>query len=71
MLLLTGPAGDLHEGQKLTTIMFTNPMTNPPKLEAVIHSTHQQPNWKAAVIEGESWEDTVEDTVEKNIVKYR
>jgi len=51
--------------------MFTNPMTNPPKLEAVIHSTHQQPNWKAAVIEGESWEDTVEDTVEKNIVKYR
>jgi len=63
----TGPAGDLHEGQKLTTIMFTNPMTNPPKLEAVIHSAHQQPNWKAAVIEGESWEDTVEE----NIVKYR
>jgi hypothetical protein len=63
----TGPAGDIHEGQKPTTITFTNPMTNPSELEAVIRSARQQPNWKAAVIEGESWEDTAEE----NIAKYR
>ena len=62
----TGPASNLHEGQKLTTITFMNPMINPSELEAVLHSTLQQPNWKAAVIEGESWEGTAEE----NIVKY-
>jgi hypothetical protein len=36
------------------------------ELEAVLHFTCQQPNWKAAVIEGESWEGTAEE----NIVKY-
>jgi hypothetical protein len=39
----TGPAGNLHESQPPTTITFTNPMTNPSELEAMIHSTHQQP----------------------------
>jgi hypothetical protein len=63
----TGPAGNLHESKKPTTITFTNPITNPSELEAVMRSARQEPNWKAAVIEGQSWEGTAEE----NIAKYR
>ena len=63
----TGPADKLHTSEKETTIMFVNPMTNPSELEAVMRSARQQPNWKAAVIEGESWEGTAEE----NVAKYR
>jgi hypothetical protein len=28
-------------------------------------SFSQQPNWKAAVVEGETWEGTAEDNIEK------
>ena len=62
----TGPA-TLHKSEKPTMITFTNPMTNPSELQAVIRSARQQPNWKAAVIEGESWEGTAEE----NIMKYQ
>jgi hypothetical protein len=50
-----------------TTITFSNPIANPSELEAVMCSARQEPNWKAAQIEGESWEGTAE----ANILKYQ
>jgi len=63
----TGPASKRHKSEKKPTITFIDPMANPSELEAIMRSARQQPNWKAAVIEGESWEGTAEE----NIVKYR
>ena len=44
---------------------FNNPFTNPSELEAIMRSSRQQPNWKAAEMEGESWEGTAEENMEK------
>ena len=37
-----------------TEITLRDPIANPSELEAVMRSARQQPNWKAAQIEGES-----------------
>lgn len=50
---------------KQATVTFSNPFTNPPELEAIMRSSREQPNWKAAEMEGESWEGTAEENVEK------
>jgi hypothetical protein len=49
-----------------TTVVFKNPMTNPSELEGVMRLARQQPSWRAAVIECESWDGTTEE----NIAKY-
>jgi hypothetical protein len=49
-----------------TSIVFKNPMTNPSELEGIMRFARQQPSWRAAVIEGESWDGTTEE----NIAKY-
>jgi hypothetical protein len=49
------------------TMTMTNPFDNPAELEALKRSWAEQPDWKAAVIEGESWEGSVEE----NTVKWR
>lgn len=46
---------------------FTNPFSNPVELDALKRSFAVQPNWKAAVVEGESWEGNAE----QNTAKYR
>jgi hypothetical protein len=46
---------------------FTNPFANPVELDALKRSFAAQPNWKAAVREGESWEQSADD----NTAKYR
>ena len=46
-------------------ITFTNPFNNPSELEAIMRSSREQPNWKAAVREGQSWEGTAEENMEK------
>lgn len=51
--------------QQPLTFTPTNPFTNPAELQAIKHSFSQQPNWKAAVVEGETWEGTAEDNIEK------
>jgi hypothetical protein len=61
----SGAVDNLQENDKPTTITFKNPMTNPAELEAVMYSARQQPNWKAAMMEGESWEGTAEENIEK------
>ena len=48
-----------------TTITFRDPIANPSELEAVMRSARQQPNWKAAQIEGESWDGTAEENISK------
>jgi hypothetical protein len=48
------------------TMTLSNPFSNLIELEALKHSFAEQPNWKAAVVEGESWEGTAEE----NIAKY-
>jgi hypothetical protein len=63
LLAIAGP--DTSTAPK--SITFVNPMTNPSELKAIIDSAQQQPNWKAAVVEGESWEGTAEE----NIAKYK
>jgi len=47
------------------TLTMTNPFANPAALEALKHSFAEQPNWKAAVVEGESWEGTAEANIQK------
>jgi hypothetical protein len=46
---------------------LTNPFANSVELDALKRSFAVQPNWKAAVIEGESWEGNAKD----NTAKYR
>ena len=48
-------------------IIFRDPMANPSDFEELMRSSRQQPNWKATVIEGESWEGSAEE----NIAKYQ
>lgn len=55
------------KNEKCSTITFKDPIANPSELEAVIHSSRQQPNWKAAQIEGQSWEGSAE----VNILKFQ
>jgi len=50
---------------KQLMMTFTNPFANPSELEAIMRSSRQQPNWRAAVMEGESWEGTAEENVKK------
>jgi len=45
----------------------TNPFANPAELRDLKRSFAQQPNWKAALVEGESWEGSAEE----NIAKWR
>jgi hypothetical protein len=47
------------------TLKMTNPFANPAELEALKRSFAEHPNWKAAVIEGESWEGTTEENIQK------
>lgn len=51
--------------QQTSSITFRDPISNPAELEAVIRSSRQQPNWKAAQIEGQSWEGTAEANIKK------
>ncbi|KZP31232.1 hypothetical protein FIBSPDRAFT_945258 [Athelia psychrophila] len=44
---------------------MTNPFANPAGLAALKHSFAEQANWKAAQLEGESWEGTAEENVAK------
>lgn len=51
--------------QQPQTFTPTNLFANPAKLQAIKHSFSQEPNWKATVVEGETWEGTAEDNIEK------
>jgi hypothetical protein len=46
---------------------LTNPFANPVELDVLKRSFAMQPNWKAAVVEGESWAGNADD----NTAKYR
>jgi hypothetical protein len=43
----------------------TNPFANVVELEALKCDFAQQPNWKASLVEGESWEGTTEENIAK------
>lgn len=43
----------------------TNPFANPAELQSLKDSFSRQPNWKASVLEGETWEGTAEENVKK------
>ena len=51
--------------QQPKTFTPTNPFSNPTELQAMKDSFAKQPNWKSAVIEGETWEGTAEENVNK------
>ena len=51
--------------QQSQTFTPTNLFANPGKLRSIKHSFSQQPNWKAVIVEGETWEGTAEDNMEK------
>ena len=53
--------------QQPQTFTPTNPFANPAELQAMKRSFAQQPNWKATVVEGETWEGNAEE----NIAKWR
>ena len=42
-------------------IMFTNPFADLPKLDNLVDSFRDAPNWKASVIEGGGWDGTAEE----------
>lgn len=54
---------DLPKKKNPTTIVFKNLMTNPSELEGIMRYARQQPSWRAAVIEGESWDGTTEENI--------
>ena len=43
----------------------SNPFTNPASLKALKKSFAKQPNWKAAVMEGTSWEGNADENAAK------
>jgi hypothetical protein len=43
----------------------SNPFTNPASLEALKRSFAKQPNWKAAVMEGTTWEGNADENAAK------
>ncbi|KIM39621.1 hypothetical protein M413DRAFT_29320 [Hebeloma cylindrosporum] len=55
------------KGHKVKTFTMTptNPFANPVELKALKDSFAEQPNWKAAVVEGETWEGTGEENIKK------
>lgn len=52
-------------GQQPKMFTPTNPFANPTELQSLKDSFSKQPNWKAAVLEGETWEGTAEENVDK------
>jgi len=48
-------------------IVLSDPFKNPGQLEVLKRSFAEQPNWKASVLEDQSWEGTGAE----NIQKYR
>jgi hypothetical protein len=55
---------DIYTGRTMT---MTNPFADADALKALKRSFAEQPNWKAAVIEGESWGGTAAE----NIARYQ
>ena len=47
------------------TFTPTNPFSNPSELEALKKSFAEQPNWKAAVVERETWERYADENAAK------
>jgi hypothetical protein len=43
----------------------TNPFTNPATLQALKESFVEQPNWKAAIKEGTTWEGNADENTTK------
>jgi hypothetical protein len=43
----------------------TNPFANPTELQALKESFAEQPNWKAAVMEGTTWEGSADENAAK------
>ena len=64
-LLLGSHARPVTSNKNPSIITFRDPIANPSEFEAVMRSARQQPNWKAAQIEGESWEGTAEENISK------
>jgi hypothetical protein len=47
------------------TLLLTNPFENVAELETLKCDFAQQPNWKASLVEGESWEGTTDENIAK------
>lgn len=61
----TNAASDRKRKVKTFTMTPTNPFANPAELKALKDSFAEQPNWKATVVEGETWEGTGEENIKK------
>jgi hypothetical protein len=59
------PTNPTPAGQQPKTFTPTNPFASPTELQSLKDSFSKQPNWKAAVLEGETWEGTAEENVNK------
>jgi hypothetical protein len=59
------PVSSRTTRQQPKTFTPTNPFSNPTELQAMKDSFAKQPNWKSAVIEGETWEGTAEENRNK------
>ena len=70
---VSGPSGDTSGGRynlrshDLSGKVFipTNPFANPAALQALKDSFAKQPNWKAAVMEGTTWEGNADENAAK------
>ena len=58
-----GPAPDSSLSGKV--FIPTNPFTNPVSLQALKQSFAEQPNWKAAIKEGTTWEGNADENAAK------
>ena len=58
-------SANVGTGQHPKTFTPTNPFSNPAELQVMKDSFAKQSNWKAAVIEGETWEGTGEENINK------
>ena len=59
-----GGAGSSSSEQQ-RYLVLGNPFQDPELLESMRHQWQQLPNWKAATVEGLTWEGTAEENAKK------
>ncbi|KAF9069827.1 hypothetical protein BDP27DRAFT_1324666 [Rhodocollybia butyracea] len=58
-------ATDSPEGPGQQYLLFSNPFQDPGLLRSMSTQWQQLPSWKAANIEGQSWEGTSEENIQR------
>jgi hypothetical protein len=60
-------SGPISTGSNQDYLVLSNPFQDPGMLESMRQQWQQLPNWKAAQVEGLTWEGTAEENAKKYV----